>query len=156
MGTLIDRTWTMLATATVLTCLVSGCESYRMYFHENSDGTRYYETKTGEVLRVTPAGVVYKGEQRLGKTSVLSTYADGFVVPDWDLRSYDVVPPSGHCSSMFQEEPQPVPCWTQIYEFPIMIVASPLAAVYNLMSGGMLTVPEGRKSDPSHMDHTDQ
>ena len=118
------RGWIAGATAVAWLSLLSGCESYRMYFHETSDGTRYYETKAGEVIRVTPRGLVYKGEERLGKTSVLSTYADGFVVPDWDLKQYDVVPPSGHCTTLFRDEPAPAPCWTQIYEMPIMLVAT--------------------------------
>ena len=114
-----------------LASLVLGCNTSRLYFHEDPDGARYYETKSGEVLRVTPKGAVYKGALQIGKTGLVATYndTDGVVVRDWDLKSYDVVPPSGYCTSFFDTEVRPMSCWTEVLEVPLATVVAPAAAV---------------------------
>lgn len=146
----------LVAAAVIVLLSFFGCDSFRMYFHEASDGSRYYETKNGEVLRVTPEGSVYKGGERIGKASMGAVYTEGTLVRDWNLTPFEVVPPSGHCASLFEEDLQPVPCWTQLYEVPFMVVAAPVAAVYNLFARKRLTVPDGETNDPSHVDHRTQ
>jgi hypothetical protein len=119
----------------VLAALLPGCETSRLYFHQDKDGTRFYETKKGEVLRVTPTGVVYRGAEKVGKATLLGTYnvSAGVVVRDWDLKAYEVVPPSGYCTSMFDEEVRPVSCWTELMEIPMAAVAAPALGVYRLV-----------------------
>ena len=110
--------------------LALGCNTSRLYFHEDSNGVRYYETKSGEVLRVTTKGAVYKGARQIGKASLVATYndTDGIVVRDWDMKSYEVVSPSGYCTSLFDTEVRPVSCWTEALEVPLATVVAPAAA----------------------------
>jgi hypothetical protein len=121
---------------TALAALLLGCETSRLYFHEDKEGVRYYETKTGEVLRVTPKGAVYRGGQQVGKATLLGTYNEsaGVVVRDWDLKAYEVVPPSGYCTSMFDEEIRPISCWTELMEVPMAAVTTPGLWVYRLLA----------------------
>ena len=129
----------MVVALPALVLLVLGCNTSRLYFHEASNGVRYYETKSGEVVRVTPKGAVYKGDLQIGKASLVATYddADGVVVRDWDMKSYEVVPPSGYCISFFDPEVRPVSCWMEVLEVPLATVTAPAAAV------GKFLVPGG-------------
>jgi hypothetical protein len=134
-----------------LAALLLGCETSHLYFHQDKDGARYYETKTGEVLRVTTKGAVYRGTQRIGKAALLGTYNEtaGVVVRDWDLKTYEVVPPSGYCTSMFEEEIRPVSCWTEVMEVPMAAVTTPALWVYRLfVPGGQAESGETRPEQP--------
>src|SRR2546422_11661350 len=56
----------MKATAWFMTSvfLLTGCASGSLYYHERSDGTRYYQTRTGQLVAVAKNGA---GPQATGR-----------------------------------------------------------------------------------------
>jgi len=107
--------------AFLILLLLSGCT--RQYFHESEVGDRYYQTASGDVLKVSRSGYVLKSSDQIGRATKAS---DG---SDWDLRDFQVVAPSGHCLSVLKDEVTPTPCYALLWEVPLVILASPIAAI---------------------------
>src|SRR3989441_11177636 len=76
---------------------LAGCASGPLYYHERSDGTRYYQTRTGQLVAVDKNGVVLEApvmygagyRKRLQKKDT-----------DWDVTGYDIVQPPGRCMEL--------------------------------------------------------
>ncbi len=117
----------------LLAALSWGCDTSRNYFFEDRDGHRYYETKSGKILHVSPAGTVYQGPTKVGRAVLLPSYTGDVVVRDWDMKAYEVVPPSEHCSSQTGDEVKPAPCWQELFEFLTVVAVAPAAAVARVL-----------------------
>jgi len=123
-------------------CLVGllslGCS--RQYFHESQSGDRYYQTASGDILRVNRNGYVLKGTESIG---TVQKGAGG----DWDLHGYQVVQPSGHCLSVLNDEVSPTPCYALVWEYPLVILASPFRAIHEAFQEGTLNTAGMRTSE---------
>lgn len=142
-----------------LLILSSGCatsDSSRDYFHEDAAG-RYYETKTGRILRVEPNGTVYditcpidwraRGDDSkllLPRPIVgqLPPCPKGWLVQlgqvrkldgEWDMSGYNVASESGSCSAILFPQRGRVSCWNRAWEIPVIILTFGLV----LLFGGM-------------------
>jgi len=124
--------------ACLLGLLNLGCT--RQYFHENQAGDRYYQTASGDILRVNRNGYVLKGTESIG------TVPKG-EKGDWDLRGYQVVPPSGHCLSLLNDDVSPTPCYALIWEYPLIILASPFRAIQEAFEEGTLNTAGMRTTE---------
>lgn len=143
--------------------LMNGCATGappKPHFDEDQYG-KYYETKTGKILRVEQDGTVLdvtctapemtRGFPRedvtrlfcpTGKVSVLGKVQK--VGQDWDLSAYNIEPESGTCPSLFAalsdswtaEKRQS--CAHRLWEVPAAIIAYPTIAVLAL---GIVTAP---------------
>ena len=123
-------------------CLVAvlnlGCT--RQYFHESQAGDRYYQTASGEILRVNRNGYVLKGAESIGTVQK----GEG---GDWDLHGYQVVSPSGHCLSLLNDDVSPTPCYALVWEYPLVILASPFRAIQEAFEEGSLNTAGVRTSE---------
>ena len=82
----------MKATAWFMTTvfLLTGCASGSLYYHERSDGTRYYQTRTGQLVAVAKNGEVLEAPVMYGAGYKKQLQKKG---DDWDLTGYDIVEP---------------------------------------------------------------
>jgi hypothetical protein len=113
------KTWAGII-ASVL--FIAGCASWgSLYYHERSDGTRYYVTRTGALIaidkdgRVIEAPVMYEGVL----TKPLQKKGD-----DWDLSAVDIGVPPGHCMELLSRRPES--CLNRIWEGPALVLMSPV------------------------------
>jgi hypothetical protein len=128
----------------ILLLLGTGCT--RKYFHESEAGDRYYQTTSGDIIRVSRSGYVLKRNELIGIAKTAEPRSD------WDLSEYQVVSPSGHCLSMLSEDINPTPCYALFWEVPLNILAAPFTALQdaleerNLSTAGLRS-PEGSRSE---------
>ena len=100
---------------------IAGCASGPLYYHERSDGARYYVTRTGARIavnkdgRVIEAPVMYEGMF----TKPLPKKGD-----DWDLSAADIGVPPGHCMELLSRQPES--CWNRIWEAPALVLMTPV------------------------------
>jgi len=109
----------------LLVISLSGCT--HRYFHEGPAGDRYYQTASGEIIRVGRSGFVWKDSEHLGVVRKDPGESD------WNLHGYDVVEPSGHCISALSEEIQPTPCWALLWQVPLQFLAAPFVAMQDAL-----------------------
>src|SRR2546427_10936106 len=76
---------------------LAGCESGPLYYHERSDGTRYYQTRTGQLVAVDKNGVVLEAPVMYGAGYRKRLQKKG---TDWDVTGYDIVQPPGRCMEL--------------------------------------------------------
>ena len=110
----------MKSIAIILTMSVflTSCATGQHYYDQDRDGTRYYETKNGEKIHVTPDGIVYGAcGQKLG---VVKKGAK-----DWELSAYGVQPTDSRCINLFARD-DTVSCWAYAYQIPAFIIAIPV------------------------------
>jgi len=120
--------------------LMVGMGCARQYFHESQAGDRYYQTASGDILRVNRNGYVLKGTESIG---TVQKREGG----DWDLRGYQVVSPSGHCLSALSDDVSPTPCYALIWEYPLVILASPFRALQDAFEEGNLNTAGVRTTE---------
>ena len=125
--------------AFLILLFLGGCS--RLYFHESRAGDRYYQTASGEILRVSRSGYVAKNSAQLGVAKKAEDESD------WDLKEFQVVSPSGHCLSTLYDDVRPTPCYALLWEVPLVILASPLAAIQDAFQEGNLSVSGVRTSE---------
>src|SRR2546422_9249810 len=89
----------MKATAWLLTTvfLLPGSASGSLYYHERSDGTRYYQTRTGQLVAVAKNGEVLEAPVMYGAGYKKQLQKKG---DDWDVTGYDIVEPPGYCQEL--------------------------------------------------------
>lgn len=132
----------------------------RTYVDENAR-TRYYLTRSGNILRVDPDGTVVdvtclspKEEKALPRQELSKLPCEGGRVEvlgqakkigeDWDMRRFDIVQETGTCKSLFpyfQNERlsnQRHSCWHRLWEVPAALVVYPVVVVVLL---GAVTAP---------------
>src|SRR2546425_10064134 len=76
---------------------LAGCASGPLYYHERSDGTRYYQTRTGQLVAVDKNGVVLEAPVMYGAGYRKRLQKKG---TDWDVTGYDIVQPPGRCMEL--------------------------------------------------------
>src|SRR2546429_4539542 len=81
---------------------LAGCASGPLYYHERSDGTRYYQTRTGQLVAVDKNGVVLEAPVMYGAGYRKRLQKKG---TDWDVTGYDIVQPPGRCTAMLSRRP---------------------------------------------------
>src|SRR2546425_5012819 len=88
---------------------LAGCASGPLYYHERSDGTRYYQTRTGQLVAVDKNGVVLEAPVMYGAGYRKRLQKKG---TDWDVTGYDIVQPPGRCMELLSRRgaapPHPV------------------------------------------------
>lgn len=100
---------------------IAGCASGPLYYHERSDGIRYYVTRTGSLVAVDKDGWVVEAPVM---------YAGVFSKPlekkgdDWDLSAIDIGVPPGHCMELLSRRPES--CLNRIWEAPALVLMSPM------------------------------
>ena len=100
--------------------LMTGCAGPPLYYHERSDGTRYYQTITEQLVRVDKNGWVVEAPVMYGGyRKQLQKKGD-----DWDLSAYDVVEPPGHCMQLLNRKPES--CLNRIWEPLAMVLMTPI------------------------------
>lgn len=143
--------------------LLTGCSTDlppRAYFYEDQ-GARYYETKSGKILRIELDGTVLdvtcaepelaRGLPRedvvrvlcpTGKVTNLGKAKK--VGGDWDLRAYDIEPESGTCTPLFAPlsdswtSEKRHSCANRFWEVPAAVIVYPTIAV---LAVGIITAP---------------
>jgi hypothetical protein len=100
---------------------VTGCAAGPpLYYHERSDGTRYDQTRTEQLVRVNKEGRVAEAPAMYGGyRKQLQKKGD-----DWDLSAYDVVVPPGHCLELLSMRPES--CLNRIWEAPALVLMAPI------------------------------
>src|SRR3989475_8936959 len=76
---------------------LAGCESGPLYYHERSDGTRYYQTRTGQLVAVDKNGVELEAPVMYGAGYRKQLQKKD---TDWDVTGYDIVQPPGRCMEL--------------------------------------------------------
>src|SRR5437870_11646971 len=76
---------------------LAGCASGPLYYHERSDGTRYYQTKTGQLVAVDKNGGVLEAPVMYGAGYRKRLQNKG---ADWDVSGYDIFQPRGYCMEL--------------------------------------------------------
>src|SRR2546427_13059604 len=76
---------------------LAGWASGPLYYHERSDGTRYYQTRTGQLVAVDKNGVVLEAPVMYGAGYRKRLQKKG---TDWDVTGYDIVQPPGRCMEL--------------------------------------------------------
>jgi hypothetical protein len=101
--------------------LLAGCSAGPpLYYHERSDGTRYYQTVTEQLVRVDKDGWVVEAPVMYGGyRKQLQKKGD-----DWDLAAYDVVEPPGHCVKLLNQRPES--CLNRIWEPVALVLMTPI------------------------------
>lgn len=114
---------------------LAGCASWgSLYYHERSDGTRYYVTRTGALVavnkegRVVEAPVMYESRKQLQKKG-----------DDWDVSALDVGVPPGSCTELLSRRPES--CLNRIWEAPALV----------LMAPGLILPPRPLIGDPLYI-----
>ena len=112
------KTWARIIAGVLF---LAGCAAGPpLYYHERSDGTRYYVTRTGALVavakdgRVVEAPVMYEGMYR-----TLQRKGD-----DWDLSAFDIGVPPGHCQELLSRRPES--CLNRIWEAPALVLMTPV------------------------------
>ena len=93
---------------------LTSCATGHQYYDVDQNGTRYYETITGEKIQVTVDGEIYGEDgQKLGMSQRLTK--------DWDLPGYEVQPSNSRCIDLFAWE-ESVPCWAYGVQIPVFFI----------------------------------
>lgn len=100
---------------------LAGCVSGPAYYHESSDGTRYYMTRTGALVVVDRTGSVIETPPMYGADYPKTVRKKG---ADWDLSAYDIGEPPGYCMGVLS--PLPESCWNRVWEAPALILMAPV------------------------------
>lgn len=100
---------------------LTGCTIGTLYYHERSDGARYYQTRAGQLVVVAKDGWVLQTPGLKGRASITYVQKKG---DDWDLSAYDVVEPSGRCRELLSMRPES--CLNRIWEAPALVLMSPV------------------------------
>jgi hypothetical protein len=87
----------MLASCLFLT----SCAVGHHYYDEDWNGSRFYETKSGDRIKVMADGTVWRGDKKLGVVEKKG--------PDWDLSAYDIQPAYTRCYNPVHWD-QTIPC----------------------------------------------
>ncbi len=109
----------------VMVFFLTGCYgSMPLYYHERSDGTRYYQTVTEQIVVVDKDGWVVEAPVMYGGAYRTKLQKKG---DDWDLRGYDVVEPPGHCQELLRRYPES--CFNRIWEPVALILMAPVLLI---------------------------
>jgi hypothetical protein len=100
---------------------LAGCASGPLYYHERSDGTRYYQARTGQLVAVDKNGLVLEAPIMYGGGHRKQLQKKG---DDWDLSGYDIVEPPGCCMELLSRRPES--CLNRIWEGPALILMTPI------------------------------
>jgi hypothetical protein len=100
---------------------LAGCASGPLYYHERSDGTRYYQTRTGQLVAVDKNGVVLEAPVMYGAGYQKRLQKKG---TDWDVTGYDIVKPPGHCMELLSRRAES--CLNRIWEPLALILMTPI------------------------------
>src|SRR2546425_12741607 len=73
---------------------LAGCASGPLYYHERSDGTRYYQTRTGQLVAEDKNGVVLDAPVMHGAGHRKRHPKKGH---DWEVTRYDIFHPPRRC-----------------------------------------------------------
>ena len=100
--------------------LMTGCAGPPLYYHERSDGTRYYQTVTEHVVVVDKDGWVIETPAMYGgyRKQLQKKGAD------WDLSGYDIVEPPGHCTQLLNRKAES--CLNRIWEPLALVLMTPI------------------------------
>ena len=105
---------------------LAGCGGPPLYYHERSDGARYYQTVTKQLIRVDKDGRVVEAPVRYsGTRKQLQKKGD-----DWDVSAFDVVEPPGHCMELVSRRPES--CLNRIWEPLALILMAPILSLPGL------------------------
>jgi len=100
---------------------LTGCTMGTLYYHEQSDGTRYYQTRAGQLVVVDKDGLVTQAPGLKSRAYISHVQKKG---DDWDLSAYDVVAPSGRCLELLNMRPES--CFNRIWEVPATVLMAPV------------------------------
>jgi hypothetical protein len=100
---------------------LAGCASGSLYYHERSDGTRYYQTRTGQLVAVDKDGLVLEAPVMYGAGYKKRLQKKG---DDWDLTGYDIVEPPGSCQELLSRRAES--CLNRVWEGPSLILMTPI------------------------------
>jgi hypothetical protein len=110
-----------LALLTLSLFFLAGCTMGTLYYHERSDGARYYQTRAGQLVVVNKDGLVTQAPGLKSRAYISYVQKKG---DDWDLSAYDVVEPSGRCVALLSMKPES--CFNRIWEAPAMVLMTPI------------------------------
>src|SRR3989442_9206550 len=100
---------------------LAGCASGPLYYHERSDGTRYYQTRTGQLVAVDKNGVVLEAPVMYGAGYRKRLQKKG---ADWDVSGYDIVQPPGYCMELLSRRAES--CLNRAWEPVALVLVTPL------------------------------
>jgi hypothetical protein len=100
---------------------LTGCASGALYYNELSDGTRYYQTRTGQLVAVDKDGLMLEAPAMYGAGHRKQLQKKG---DDWDLSGYDIVEPPGSCMELLSRRPES--CLNRIWEPLALILMAPV------------------------------
>ncbi len=100
---------------------LAGCTMGTLYYHERSDGARYYQTRSGQVVVVDKDGLVTQAPGLKARAYVTRLPKKG---DDWDVSAYDVAAPSGQCVEPLSMQPES--CLNRVWEAPTLVLMAPV------------------------------
>ncbi len=115
--------WIMASVFFLAGCATSGT----LYYHERSDGTRYYQTQTGQLVAVDKNGWVVESPVMYGAGYRKQLRKKG---NDWDLSGYDIVEPPGSCMELLSRRPES--CLNRIWEPVALVLMTPIRTLPSL------------------------
>jgi hypothetical protein len=102
--------------------VLTGCAtSGTLYYHERSDGNRYYQTRTGQLVAVDKDGWVLESPVMYGAGYKKQLRKKG---DDWDLTGYDIVEPPGYCQELLSRRAES--CLNRIWEPVALVLMTPI------------------------------
>src|SRR2546428_2666159 len=106
---------------------LAGCASGPLYYHERSDGTRYCQTRTGQLVAVDKNGVVLEAPVMYGAGYRKRLQKKG---TDWDVTGYDIVQPPGRCMELLSRRAEF--CLNSVWGPPALSLMTPLSILSSL------------------------
>ena len=100
---------------------LAGCASGSLYYHERSDGTRYYATRTGALVAVAKDGRVVESPVMYEAVHTKPLQKKG---ADWDVSGLDIGVPPGSCMEILSRRPES--CLHRIWEAPALVLMAPV------------------------------
>jgi hypothetical protein len=97
---------------------LASCAFNHHYYDEDWNGSRFYETKSGDRIKVMVDGTVWRGDEKLGVARKKGA--------DWDVSAYDIQPAYNRCYNLIH--------WDQTVACEQYLLA-PLAAIGPLVVG---------------------
>src|SRR5437667_554111 len=113
---------------------LAGCASGPLYYHERSDGTRYYQTRTGQLVAVDKNGVVLEAPVMYGAGYRKRLQKKG---TDWDVTGYDIVQPPGRCMELLSRRAES--CLNRMWETLALLLMTPILTMQSWSSIGVAT-----------------
>jgi hypothetical protein len=110
-----------IAWITASVFFLTGCASGPLYYNELSNGTRYYQTRTGQLVAVDKNGLVVEAPVMYGAGHRKQLPKKG---DDWDLSGYDIVEPPGSCMELLSRRAES--CLNRIWEPLALILMTPI------------------------------